>query len=49
MLDIEQKEDSAEKLAAIAGKPTKNFLFAEEVNQIKSYVVEPKFTLEETH
>ena len=34
MLDIEQKEDSAEKLAAIAGKPTKNFLFAEEVNQI---------------
>lgn len=34
MLNIEHKEDSAEKLAAIAGKPTKNFLFAEEVNQI---------------
>lgn len=38
MLNIEQKEDSAEKLAAIAGKPTKNFLFAEEVNQIVTEV-----------
>lgn len=34
MLNIEPKEDSAEKLAAIAGKPTKNFLFAEEVNNM---------------
>lgn len=33
-LGIERKEDSAEKLAAVAGKPTKNYLFAEEVNQI---------------
>lgn len=36
MLNIEQKEDSAEKLAAVQGKPTKHYLFAEEVNQIVS-------------
>ena len=33
-LDIEEKVDSPEKLAAIAGKPTKNYLFALEVNKI---------------
>ncbi|MEG3973475.1 hypothetical protein QT970_02500, partial [Microcoleus sp. herbarium8] len=32
LLYIEPKEDSAEKLAAVAGKPTKNVLFASEVN-----------------
>ena len=34
VFDIEQKQDSPEKLSVIAGKPTKNFLFAEEVNKI---------------
>lgn len=34
MIEIEQKEDSAEKLAAIAGKPTKYFLFAPEFNAV---------------
>ncbi|KGO89728.1 hypothetical protein [Flavobacterium suncheonense] len=34
MLSIELKEDSAEKLAAIAGKPTKHYLFAAELNQM---------------
>ena len=33
-LDIEIKHDSNEKLAAIAGKPTENYLFAEDVNKI---------------
>lgn len=33
-LGIEIKEDSAEKLAAIAGKPTKHYLFATEFNAI---------------
>jgi hypothetical protein len=33
-LDVEVKVDSAEKLAAVAGKPTEHYLFAEEVNQI---------------
>lgn len=33
-LDIEEKFDSSEKLAAIAGKPTENYLFAKEVNEI---------------
>lgn len=32
MLEIEVKEDSPEKLAAVAGKPTKNYLFATEFN-----------------
>lgn len=34
MLNIEHKEDSTAKLEAVQGKPSKNFLFAEEVNQI---------------
>lgn len=34
MLNIEPKEDSAEKLAAIAGKPTKHYLYAPEFNQL---------------
>lgn len=34
MLTIEQKEDSVEKLAAVAGKPTKNYLFAQEFNAV---------------
>lgn len=34
MLNIETKVDSSEKLAAVAGKPTENYLFAQEVNQI---------------
>lgn len=38
MLSIEQKVDSAEKAAAIAGKPTENYLFAEEVNEIVNAV-----------
>lgn len=33
-LEIETKEDSAEKLAAIQGKPTKYYLFANEFNMI---------------
>jgi len=33
-LDVEVKVDSAEKLSAIAAKPTEHYLFAEEVNQI---------------
>jgi hypothetical protein len=33
-LNIQTKEDSAEKLAAAAGKPTKNFLFAQELNTV---------------
>lgn len=34
MLDIEQKEDSAEKLASVNGKPTRFYLFAQEFNSI---------------
>ena len=34
MLSIEIKEDSSEKLAAIAGKPEKHYLFAAEFNQV---------------
>lgn len=33
---IEEKEDSIEKLNAVAGKPTKNYLFATEFNAIVS-------------
>lgn len=33
-INIENKEDSAEKLAAVNGKPTKNYLFAPELNTI---------------
>jgi hypothetical protein len=40
MLNIETKVDSAEKLAAVAGKPTENFLFAEELNKIVAKVNE---------
>lgn len=40
MLNIETKVDSAEKLAAVAGKPTENFLFAEEFNKIVAKVNE---------
>lgn len=32
--DIEIKEDSPEKLSAVAGKPTKNFLFSWEFNKL---------------
>lgn len=32
--NIELKEDSAEKIAAVAGKPTKHYLFAEEFNAL---------------
>lgn len=39
-LDIEVKVDSAEKLAAVAGKPTEHYLFAGEVNQIVDHVKE---------
>lgn len=38
MLNIEIKEDSAEKLAAVQGKPTKNYLFAQELNEIVAEV-----------
>lgn len=38
MLNIEQKEDSAQKRASAHGKPTKHYLFAEEVNQIVSEI-----------
>lgn len=34
MLDIEVKEDSAEKLASVQGKPTKYYLFSREFNAI---------------
>jgi hypothetical protein len=34
VFDIEQKQDSPEKLAAAAGKPTANFLFATEFNMM---------------
>lgn len=33
-LNIQTKEDSAEKLAAVAGQPTKNYLFAPEFNTV---------------
>lgn len=33
-LFIEHKEDSPEKIAAVAGKPTKHFLFANEINAV---------------
>ena len=39
-VNIETKEDSAEKLAQAAGKPTKNFLFAPEFNLLKNKVNE---------
>lgn len=35
LLSIEEKEDTAEKLAFAQGKPTKNFLFAPEFNAVK--------------
>lgn len=35
ILSIEEKEDTAEKLAFAQGKPTKNFLFAPEFNAVK--------------
>lgn len=35
---IETKADTPEKLAAAAGKPTKNFLFANEINTISGLV-----------
>ncbi len=38
MLNIEEKEDSIEKLAAVQGKPTKHYLFAPEFNQIVTRV-----------
>ena len=48
MLNIEPKEDSAEKLAAIAGKPTKHYLYAPEFNQvvaaINSLAANPAFS-----
>lgn len=34
MLEIEVKEDSAEKLASVQGKPTKYYLFSQEFNAI---------------
>lgn len=37
-LDIELKEDTAEKLAAVAGRPTKNYLFQDEINAIVSRI-----------
>ncbi len=46
-LDIEEKVDSLEKLAAVAGKPTENYLFAEEVNQIVSAVKELEILVEQ--
>jgi hypothetical protein len=39
-LNIEIKEDSPEKLAAIAGKPTKNFLMAQEFNDVVAAINE---------
>ena len=33
ILDIEYKEDTAEKLAKASGKPTANFYFAKEINK----------------
>lgn len=38
MLNIETKENSTEKLAAVAGKPTKHFLFAGEINRMASAI-----------
>jgi hypothetical protein len=40
VFDIEQKQDTPEKLAAAAGKPTKNFLFANEFNDVARKAVE---------
>ena len=37
-LDIEEKEDSIEKLAAVEGKPTKHYLFAPEFNLVKNSI-----------
>lgn len=34
ILDIEFKQDTEEKLAKVAGKPTENFLFSKEINKI---------------
>ena len=38
VLVIETKEDSIEKLAAVSGKETKYFLFAEEFNSVVSAI-----------
>jgi hypothetical protein len=40
VFDIEQKQDTPEKLAAAAGKPTKHFLFANEFNDVARKAVE---------
>lgn len=40
VFDIEQKQDSAEKLAAVAGKETKYILFAGEFNDVARKAVE---------
>lgn len=37
---MELKEDSTEKLAAVAGKPTKHYLFAEELNALANKLSE---------
>lgn len=37
-LNIEHKEDTPEKLAAVASKPTYNFLFADEINLAKDKI-----------
>lgn len=37
-LDIENKEDSVAKTASVAGLPTKNYLFALEVNKIRDAI-----------
>lgn len=47
MLNIEVKEDSPEKLAAIVGKPTKYFLNASEINQIVDHVKELETLVEQ--
>jgi hypothetical protein len=38
MLNIEQKEDTPEKLEAVQGLPTKNFIFASEFNAMKNFI-----------
>jgi hypothetical protein len=40
IFDIEQKQDTPEKLAAAAGKPTKHFLFAGEFNLMTDTMIQ---------
>ncbi|MGV9003944.1 hypothetical protein [Flavobacterium sp.] len=37
-INIETKEDTAAKIAAVSGKPTKNYLFAAEINIVRNRI-----------